>query len=161
MNKLGWIAFLFVVAWCLCVQAAEQPSAATRAYLYQREARTVLLARGWRILRDENGKLIAHHPLAVLSAAPMGKLELANSPTTANPWLHALAKLTLTFQSESINRTKCGANIVAYSVWDGANPNKPLKPFPFNNPDTTKEIQGMMAAAEQAMTAKHPEYAAK
>ena len=44
------------------VRAAEpSPSALDRAMLYQREVRAVLSERGWRVTRDETGKLTAEH----------------------------------------------------------------------------------------------------
>ena len=160
VNKVGWIVLFYLVCSGVHSHAATSPSA-TRAFLYQQETRSVLVARGWRISRDQTGKLVASHRLAVLGASSSGKLELAPNSAPENPVMHALALLTLTFQPESVSRTKCGANILAYTVWAGSNPNKLPKPLPFNNPDTTKEIEDIMAKAEGSLIAKHPEYSAK
>ena len=157
---MGWIVLFYLIGSCVNGRAAASP-AATRASLYQQETRSVLSARGWRISRDESGKLVATHRLAVLGASSSGKLELAPNSAPANPVMHAVALLTLTFQPESVTRTKCGANILAYTVWAGSNPNKLPEPFSFNNPDTTKEIEDIMARAEGSLIAKHPEYGAK
>ena len=130
-----------------------------RAYFYQRETRAVLVGHGWRISRDENGKLVASHTIDVLGAGPSGKLELTYGPVPASP-LHAVAWLTLTFRPESLQRTKCAGNVVGYTFWDGMIPldKSQLKPFPFDNPETKLAIQQIMGEAEHALEIKHSEY---
>ncbi len=162
MNRIYWLGLVFTAVLCAPGQAAEKPSATTRAYLYKREARTVLIARGWHLSCDENGKLVADHPLGPMAAGFSGtnQIGLTSRPLPANGPLRAFAWLTLTFQPESSSRTKCAANIVAYYLWEGMKKGK-AKPVPFNNPDTTKEIQDMMAKAEGALETKYPEYARK
>ncbi len=122
----------------------------------------MLIARGWHLSRDETGKIVADHPLGPLGASGGGTslIGLSSHPLPANDPLRLFAWLTLTFQPESVSRTKCAANIVAYNFWDRMKKGE-AKPIPFNNPDTTKEIRDMMSKAEQSLGAKHPEYAPK
>ena len=133
-----------------------------RAYFYQRETRAALTRHGWRVSRDENGKLVASHPIAVLGAGTSGKLELTHGPVPASP-MRAVAWLTLTFRPESLRKTKCAGNVVAYTLWEGSSMHgkSQLKPFPFDNPETKLVIQQMIDEAERALEVKHPEYSSK
>ena len=157
MNAPCRLAPVLAFFFCIPGQAAESASASTRAYFYQREARTVLESRGWHVSQDKNGKLIADHPLGLMGAGGGGgqALGLTANPMPADGPFHTYAWLTLTFTPVSVSRTKCAANIVAYTYVS----KKQLKPTPFNNPDSTKEIQEIMAKAESRLTAAHPEYA--
>ena len=162
MNKVWWLTLLLAFS-CRCGgRAAEKPSAGSRAFLYQREARVVLESRGWHVSRDANGKLVADHPLGSTgTGVGPQKLELVAKAAPANGPVRSFAWLTLTFEPETVTRTRCAANIVAYILWERTSSSKNLKPLPFNNPDSNKEIQSMMVQAEGRLTAKHPEYVGK
>ena len=162
MNKFYRLALVLAASLAVSGQAAEEASARTRAYVYQHEARTVLESRNWHVSRDQTGELVADHWLGLMGAGGGSQmLGLTASPMPSNGPFKALAWLTLTFTPVSVTRTKCTANIVAYTYWRTLSDEgkKRIKPKPFNNPDSTKEIQDIMLKAEARLTAQHPEYA--
>ncbi len=155
MKQLATCRMLVCAVWLTllapALALAAPDAAAMRSYLYQSEARKVLESKEWRISVDRTGTLEATHP-----TGPVG----ANFPG-AGTGFSGFALLTLTFLPKSATRTDVAANIVAYFYIQGDKQKKRIGPRPFNSPETTKDIQDMLAKAEKRMTAAHAEYSAQ
>ena len=124
-----------------------------RLVLYQAETRAVLTHNHWRVAKDQPGRLVATCPLG-----PQGASFGNSMPDTP-----MMVYLTITFQPRTMDHTDCAASIVAYIY--NKSPTDIQRhwsePIPFNNAESKKQIQEMMAEAEEHLAKNHPEYARK
>lgn len=137
------------------VRAVEPSTAAQdRAVRYQSEVRAALTKRGWRITKDEAGKLTAERQRPVGSGTDRFVL---------NDDINKYARLQIDFRAVDGAHTASSAraSLLIYNLrsTDGVS-EMPFPPSPLRDPKLTQEYREILAEADSHVATDHRAYAA-
>ena len=138
---LGWFAAATLLTGT--IRAVEPSTAAQdRAVRYQREVRTALVERGWRITRDEAGKLTAER---------RRKIQEGTSEFLIGENVDARARLEISFRADGTNRAvpSARASLCYYNALTPDNVGQTIyPPFALRDPKLTREYRDILAEAD-------------
>ena len=155
-----WVLVVALLPGVRPMQAAPplEEGAKARAVAFQGAVRTALQTHGWRVTRDQPGRLIADHYLG-FSSAGESQLESLHGADVSG-----VARVKLTFQPINQVDTNCTAKLERYIY----GPTKDRDgyyllygPAPLKEPGILKEIDQTLTKAHARMVAAHPEFTEK